>query len=103
VAAYRRALEQGRNADLIRYALASLGAEAAPAIAPRQVVVALFDDYAERFDDHVVGTLKYRVPDLLFDAVARFVPPRALDVLDVGCGTGLAGARFRPLARALTG
>jgi predicted TPR repeat methyltransferase len=47
--------------------------------------------------------LKYSAPDLLFDAMARFVAARKLDILDLGCGTGLAGARFHPLARTLTG
>jgi predicted TPR repeat methyltransferase len=40
---------------------------------------------------------------LLFDAIVRFVPSRNLDILDLGCGTGLVGARLRPLARTLTG
>jgi predicted TPR repeat methyltransferase len=35
--------------------------------------------------------------------MVRLVPSRKLDVLDLGCGTGLVGARFHPLARTLTG
>jgi predicted TPR repeat methyltransferase len=30
-------------------------------------------------------------------------PSGNLDILDLGCGTGLVGSRFRPLARTLTG
>jgi predicted TPR repeat methyltransferase len=47
--------------------------------------------------------LKYQIPDLLVGMVERFVASRDLDVLDLGCGTGLAGLRLRPLAGNLTG
>jgi predicted TPR repeat methyltransferase len=45
--------------------------------------------------------VKYRTPDLLFDAMRRFVPACKLDILDLGCGTGLLGAQFRASARTL--
>ncbi len=51
----------------------------------------------------MIGTLKYQIPELLFDITARAVASRDLDILDLGCGTGLLGARFLPLARTLTG
>jgi predicted TPR repeat methyltransferase len=103
VSAYRQALAKGGDAEVIRYVLASLGAEAAPAAAPRKFITELFDQCAEGFEERLVGKLKYRAPDLLFDLVERFVPARHLDILDLGCGTGLAGARLHPLARTLTG
>jgi predicted TPR repeat methyltransferase len=103
IAAYRQALASGSQAEVIQFALGVLGAEAAPVIAPKQYVTKLFDDYAGNFDDHLVGKLKYRTPASLSDAVARFAPSGNLDILDLGCGTGLAGTRFRPLARSLTG
>jgi predicted TPR repeat methyltransferase len=101
--ALRQALTKGGDAEVIQYTLASLGAAAAPRIAPRQLIIELFDQYADHFDQHLLGKLKYSGPGLLFDAVARFVPAGKLDVLDLGCGTGLVGARFCPLARTLTG
>jgi predicted TPR repeat methyltransferase len=103
VVAYRQARATGGDAEVIQYTLASLGAEAAPVAAPRHLITELFDQYADIFDEHLVGKLKYRAPDLLFDAMTRFVHSRKLDILDLGCGTGLVGARFRPLARTLTG
>jgi predicted TPR repeat methyltransferase len=45
--------------------------------------------------------LKYRAPDLLFEVVARFVTLGNLEILDLGCGTGLVGARLHPLARTI--
>jgi predicted TPR repeat methyltransferase len=103
IAAYRQALAKGGDAEIIRYYLASLGAESAPVAAPSRLVSTVFDRYSDRYDRHVVAALKYQTPDLLLDAVAPRLPSRSLDILDLGCGTGLLGARFRPLARALTG
>ena len=103
IIAIRQALANGADAAAVQYSLAALGAGTAPAVAPRHVVTELFDRYADHFDEHLLGKLQYRAPDLLFDAMKRLVPSRELDILDLGCGTGLVGARFRPLARTLTG
>lgn len=65
----------------------------------------LFDQYAERFDAEMTGALAYRAPEALRDLVARVAgpPEAALDVLDLGCGTGLSGQAFRAFARTLAG
>lgn len=65
----------------------------------------LFDQYAERFDADVLETLGYRGPEVLADALARVLGPARgdRDALDLGCGTGLAGAAVRPFARRLHG
>lgn len=101
--AFRRALELGGDQAELSYALASLGADAAPATAPSNYVVSLFDWYAEHFDDHLQGRLKYRTPALLCEQIFRLDPPQGLDVLDLGCGTGLCGPLLKPLARSMTG
>jgi predicted TPR repeat methyltransferase len=103
IVAYRHALAKGGDPEVIVYHLASLGAEPAPAAAPKQVIAKAFDQQADRYDQHVLGTLRYQTPDLLFDAMKRFVVSRDLDILDLGCGTGLLGARLHPLARTLAG
>jgi predicted TPR repeat methyltransferase len=103
ITAYRQALANGGDAEVVHYYLASLGAEPAPVAAPRRLVRTVFDRYCDRYDQHVAGTLKYRTPDLLLEAMARLLPAGGLDILDLGCGTGLLGARFRGLAGTLTG
>jgi predicted TPR repeat methyltransferase len=103
IVAYRHALAKGGDPEIIVYHLASLGAEQPPAAAPRQVIAKGFDQQADGYDQHVLGTLRYQTPDLLFDAMKRFVISGDLDVLDLGCGTGLFGARLHPLARTMTG
>lgn len=72
--------------------------------APAGYVTRLFDDYADRFDEHL-GTIDYHVPKLIRDGlleVAGGDQPR-WRVLDLGCGTGLCGEVVRPLAATLTG
>jgi predicted TPR repeat methyltransferase len=103
ISAYRRARELGGDAEFIHCALASLGAEAPPAAAPRGLVVDLYDRYADQYDQHVTSTLKYRTPELLGDLIARSVPAAAQDIVDLGCGTGLLGLRLQARARTLTG
>jgi predicted TPR repeat methyltransferase len=103
IAAYRQALAKGGDAEIIHYYLASLGAEQAPDATPRRLVSTLFDQHSTHYDQHLVGALKYRTPDRLFDAMAHFMPERGADILDLGCGTGLSGMRFRPIAHTLTG
>ena len=103
IVAYRQALAKGGDSQLIQYTLAALGAEAAPATASKEYVIGLFDRYADHFDEHLVDKLQYRTPNLLFDAITRLVPAGNLHILDLGCGTGLIGSLFRPLAQTLTG
>ncbi len=105
VVAYRRALASGGDAQRIMYSLASLGAEAVPKASPVEYVKRLFDQYADAFDEHLVETLEYKTPTFLVEVIHAFVTPTAgsLDVLDLGCGTGLCGPLLRPLARTLVG
>jgi len=101
--AYRQALATGAANEIVQFALGALGAGPAPAAPPKDFIGRLFDDYAGHFDDHLVGRLKYGVPEKLFERMGRLAPVGHLDILDLGCGTGLVGVRFRPLARRLVG
>jgi len=65
---------------------------------------ALFDDYAPRFDRHLVGTLGYCGPEVLMDALDRAAPGRVFARgLDLGCGTGLMAGALRGRAVAIDG
>lgn len=74
-----------------------------PGAMPDAYVAALFDEYAPRFDNHLIRALDYRAPDLLRAVLERFHavrhPPARhpyARFLDLGCGSGL-------MARALAG
>jgi len=64
----------------------------------------LFDQYADRFDTDLTGTLKYQAPALVAALLARSgVAEGSADLLDLGCGTGLSGAALKPFARVMDG
>jgi predicted TPR repeat methyltransferase len=82
---------------------AEMGA-ALPERANGTYVAALFDQYAASFDEKLRGTLAYCAPERVLEVVqAALGERRELDVLELGCGTGLAGVLLRPLARRLEG
>lgn len=108
-----RAFEAARAADPadvlgagLRLARLGIG-EPLGAMTPGYVR-ALFDEYAIRFDRHLVRSLRYRGPDLLGDALRRACsrlgrPFRFGLALDLGCGTGLAGEVMRGRCHRLAG
>jgi predicted TPR repeat methyltransferase len=103
--AYRRALAlDPADSCGAGLALAVMGETTLPAAAPEQYVKELFDGYAARFENELVGNLHYRAPEILHALFAPHVALGAkLDIVDLGCGTGLGGAAFRSLARRLDG
>jgi predicted TPR repeat methyltransferase len=107
------AFTQARDADPedyhgARLQLARLGAgEATPAMT-ETYVRRLFDQYAARYDAALTEHLNYRGPALVRDAVEAVMhaagrPMRFGSMLDLGCGTGLGGAAFRPFVDWLVG
>jgi predicted TPR repeat methyltransferase len=109
VAAYERALTGDREGVLgASLALARLGAAPIPASAAPAYVARLFDQYAPRFEAHLVEGLGYRAPALLREAVAEVCARtnrrmHFARALDLGCGTGLGGAAFRACVEHLEG
>ena len=64
----------------------------------------LFDQFSADYDNRMIGQLGYAAPQILLDLAAMVLPGRdGLTILDLGCGTGLAGLAFRPLAARLDG
>lgn len=91
-----------------RLDLARIGAMAAEDATSENFSGVLFDGYAERFDSHLVETLRYTAPALLKQALAGFCQEsgRALrfeTVFDLGCGTGLMGEAIREQTGFLAG
>jgi predicted TPR repeat methyltransferase len=105
IAAYRRSQQMGADPAGIAFALAALGEGELPASAPADYIKGLFDQYAGHFDQHLVGVLGYRTPELLKDLLDEHLggAPALASALDLGCGTGLCAPMLRPLARHLAG
>ncbi len=107
------AFEQARDADPqdyhgARLQLARIGSgDTTPAMS-ETYVRRLFDQYAARYDTALTERLAYRGPTLLRQAVeeamqASHRPLRFGSMLDLGCGTGLAGAAFHSVADRIVG
>ena len=102
IASFQAALACGGDRPLLHYYLAALGAEPQPSTPPQSYVEGLFDQYAARFDESLQG-LKYEIPQQLFETVTALRPDGLRDIADLGCGTGMCGQIFRPVARTLAG
>jgi len=85
--------------------LAEMDAAGPPKRASAAYVRALFDGYAPRYDTHMTGALAYKGPDILRDVAMRagLSGSDQHAGIDLGCGTGLSGAAFRPFCATLTG
>jgi len=102
--ACRDLLKIAPDDDKIRYMesfLSGTGRDAAPA----EFLVALFDEYADKFEEHLTGSLGYQAPLRMREAVDRVLSGQQVrwNVLDLGCGTGLCGRAFRDMALRMTG
>jgi predicted TPR repeat methyltransferase len=104
------AFEKARDADPedyhgARLQLARLGAAEATPEMTAVYVRRLFDQHAPRFEDSLLNRLAYSAPQKLFDAVTTAAGGRLRlgSMLDLGCGTGLAGAAFRGAVERLVG
>lgn len=104
VSCFRRAIVENPRDPSARYHLAALCGEPVTA-APPDYVRNLFDQYADSFDRHLAEKLGYLVPQelrSLFETCAGG-RRRFRRALDLGCGTGLCGERFRDVADRLDG
>ncbi len=65
----------------------------------------LFDQFAADYDVRMRGRLGYAAPGILRDLAGLLLGPKVteLDVLDLGCGTGLGGVALKPIAKRLIG
>ena len=73
--------------------------------APKAYVKDLFDRYASKFDVHLVGDLRYKIPNLTREFYNKIFDhdKQKLNILDLGCGTGLSGGPFKDLSLNLVG
>jgi len=64
----------------------------------------LFDQFSADYDARMIGQLAYAAPQILADLADLVMPGRfGLRILDLGCGTGLAGVVFKSRAARLDG
>jgi predicted TPR repeat methyltransferase len=70
---------------------------------PVELTRPMFDSMAEFYDLHMVRGLKYQLPKQVSDQILERNPDKKINVLDLGCGTGLLGVYLGRLDGALVG
>lgn len=101
---YRRMLAQDPGHAEARHMVAVLAGEA-PEKANEAYVAALFDAFADSFDEKLVGWLDYRAPQHVAAAVRAALGEGkiATRAIDLGCGTGLLAPELQGLVKRLDG
>ena len=99
---YNKVLEARPDDEATQFMLQSMGTSKTPDAAPVEHVRRIFDRCAGTFEKILVKDLEYKTPELLFDLVHPYLT-EAMNVLDLGCGTGLGAQLYRPFAKKLTG
>ena len=88
--------QDGRGVHVL---LAHLGKAGAPPHTSPAHILNLYDVRSRFWDNEDT----YFGARLVANALREHAGPEKLDILDIGCGTGLAGALVRPLAKRLDG
>ena len=103
IADLERKITPDQTGAELHYTLATVTNLTPPARIPAVLLADLFDRYADGFDEHLRDKLQYRMPEMIADAIAAAEPTRPMDILDLGCGTGLCAPLLRPWASVLCG
>ena len=102
--AYQRCLELEPDDAEIQHLLVSLRDEAAPPRVPDQCIEQLYHRFSSFYESNMCDELGYEGPVHLLAAIDDVIADRReLSVLDLGCGTGMAGRRIKPRASHMTG
>jgi predicted TPR repeat methyltransferase len=102
--AYERYTELSPGDAEVEQILVSLRDAPPPPRAPDECIVQLYARFAEFYEQNMCNDLEYQAPARLAEALdAELGGAADLDVLELGCGTGLTGQHLRRRAKRLTG
>ena len=101
---YKRAQEL-QPTESIAYILSALEQSQSPHLAPEDYISGLFDNYAYHYDNHLCDVLSYKLPERLKRLMTEQlnVNKNSQAILDLGCGTGLAGKAVSEFSQTLVG
>jgi predicted TPR repeat methyltransferase len=101
---YRKALEYQPDYAIPQHMINSLTGHTSKE-PPKEYVKNLFDDYAEKFNESLVGGLQYNLPFIIKDLITSLNDKKFKydKTIDLGCGTGLSGRGLSEISNNLTG
>jgi len=100
---FQEALRLQPQNTAIQYTIEALSKNQLLLAAPPDYITTLFDAYADHYEPHLLQALDYQVPALLLEIFKSTRPSSLFDIADLGCGTGLCGVAFKPLAKTMVG
>lgn len=101
---FKKTIELEPNHYYASYLLSAITGQDSPEKSPEPYVKGLFDHYASTFDEHLVKHLKYNVPSTMLSIFNKFSQPKqTVNLLDLGCGTGICGEKFAHMYTHMTG
>ena len=103
-AAYEKYLTFEPDNVEVQHILVALRDETPPPRVPNRCIQQLYRRFSTFYESNVCDDLCYEGPERIQDLVKLVVGDREkLAVLDLGCGTGLAGMRLKPRAARMVG
>jgi predicted TPR repeat methyltransferase len=103
VRSFKQALNIKPDYAVVQHTLDALTGKQTESV-PNDYIEALFDDYAVNFDDGLVKKLEYRFPKLIAELIIKNQSGAPLgSILDLGCGTGLAGVELKEFCHNIEG
>jgi predicted TPR repeat methyltransferase len=102
--AYEKYLQWGAYDPVVFHQLEALWGDAPPPRIPDECIQRTFDSFSAIYDKRMREKLSYQAPEGLLSLIRSEIGDAAsLEILDLGCGTGLAGVGLRERAARLTG
>jgi len=103
-AAYEKYLELEPDDEETKHLLIALRGEPPPPRAPDVVIQQLYQRFSSFYEFNVCEELYYEAPQRLFELIkAVLADRRELAVVDLGCGSGLAGVLLKSVAARISG
>jgi predicted TPR repeat methyltransferase len=102
--AFAKYLEARPEDASIRHILTALKDEAPPPRASDECILQIFNDFSSHYDTKMRDNLSYQAPERLQELIrAEIGDDAGLEILDLGCGTGLAGVGLKERAACMVG
>jgi len=102
--AYEKYLEYRPEDASIGHILTALRDEAPPPRMPDECIRQTFSGFSSHYDIKMRDSLSYQAPERLQDLIrVEMGDAGGLEILDIGCGTGLSGVGLKERAARMTG